>query len=72
MFTSFTQLEAEHDYAIVQSHISEARNLINRLHIVKNPYGELRPLRNWCLSDEEQFYYRNGYIQCIEVCDIEK
>lgn len=67
MFTSFTHLEGEYDYTTVKSHISETRYLINRLELIKNPYSEFRPLRNWYLNDKEQFYYRNGYIQCIEV-----
>lgn len=67
MFTSFTQLEAHDDYRILKKHISDLKQFKTRLKLIENPYHDLRPLRNWYPNDKEQFYYRNGYIQCIEV-----
>lgn len=68
VFTSFTQQEGEFDFAALQN---AAQKQLLKVHIerilkiAKNPYHDLRPLRQWYTSDKEEFYYRNGYIQAI-------
>lgn len=69
IFTSFTKLEANFDYGYLLSVAQQQQTfqiaLKRLLDITKNPYRDLRPLRNWQLSNEDEIYYRNGYIQAV-------
>ncbi|XP_023294636.1 uncharacterized protein LOC111677702 [Lucilia cuprina] len=68
VFTSFTEQESQFDFAALQS-AAQKQSLkvhIDRLFkVAKNPFHDLRPLRQWYTRDKEEFYYRNGYIQAI-------
>lgn len=68
VFTSFTEQESHFDYAALKN-VAQQQNLkvhIERiLKVTKNPFHDLRPLRQWYTRDKEEFYYRNGYIQAI-------
>ncbi|KAM7354458.1 uncharacterized protein ACRADG_006109 [Cochliomyia hominivorax] len=68
IFTSFTEQESKFDFGALQmaAHQQPLKVLIKPvLKVSKNPYHDLRPLRQWYTSDNEEFYYRNGYIQAI-------
>ncbi|XP_037826753.1 uncharacterized protein LOC119614701 [Lucilia sericata] len=68
VFTSFTEQESQFDFAALQN-AAQKQSLkvhIDRLFkVAKNPFHDLRPLRQWYTRDKEEFYYRNGYIQAI-------
>uniref|UniRef100_A0A1I8M2G1 Uncharacterized protein n=1 Tax=Musca domestica TaxID=7370 RepID=A0A1I8M2G1_MUSDO len=69
MFTSFTKQESQFDFAAFET-VAKSQQMkieIERLFKVsKNPFRDLRPLRQWYAGDEESIYYRNGYIQVIK------
>ncbi|XP_061387404.1 uncharacterized protein LOC133322423 [Musca vetustissima] len=70
MFTSFTRQESQFDYAILDSivKIQQMKIDLERVFkVAKNPYRDLRPLRQWYTGDEESIYYRNGYIQVVKM-----
>ncbi|XP_073821182.1 uncharacterized protein [Musca autumnalis] len=69
MFTSFTKQESQFDFAAFET---AAKSLQMKIEIErvfkvsKNPYRDLRPLRQWYFGDDESIYYRNGYLQVIK------
>lgn len=68
VFTSFTEQESQFDFAALQNAAIKQSlkvHISRLLKVAKNPYHDLRPLRQWYTWDQEQFYYRNGYIQAI-------
>ena len=68
VFTSFTEQESNFDYAAVRNAAQQQKlkvHIERILKVTKNPFHDLRPLRQWYTRDKEEFYYRNGYIQAI-------
>ncbi|KAL9929981.1 uncharacterized protein ACN427_014397 [Glossina fuscipes fuscipes] len=68
VFTSFTKLESEFDFAALRkaADIGTFKMHVERIFTVsKNPFHDLRPLRQFHSDDDEAFYFRNGYIQAI-------
>ncbi|XP_065356761.1 uncharacterized protein LOC135951107 [Calliphora vicina] len=68
VFTSFTEQESQFDFAALQNAAVKQRlkvHIDRIFKVSKNPYHDLRPLRQWYTRDKEEFYYRNGYIQAI-------
>lgn len=68
VFTSFTEQEAHFDYAALKNAAQEEELKVHIAHVLKvrkNPFHDIRPLRQWYTRDKEEFYYRNGYIQAV-------
>lgn len=68
VFTSFTEQESAFDLAAVHKAVKKQRlkvHIDGILKTTKNPFHDLRPLRQWYSTDQEEFYFRNGYIQAI-------
>ncbi|XP_011182083.2 uncharacterized protein LOC105212032 [Zeugodacus cucurbitae] len=66
IFTSLTRVEADLDFGAIKRIASMDRleTHITRLFDVKvNPYRDIRPLRNWQRENDDDIFYRNGYIQ---------
>ncbi|XP_036321753.1 uncharacterized protein LOC118735870 [Rhagoletis pomonella] len=68
LFTSLTRLEADFDYGAILR-VAQADRLETRIKrlfdVKKNPYRDLRPLRNWQNQNDDDIFYRNGYVQAV-------
>ncbi|XP_050321837.1 uncharacterized protein LOC126754031 [Bactrocera neohumeralis] len=66
IFTSLTRVEADLDFCAVKRVAlrNGIETRIERIFDVKvNPYRDIRPLRNWQRENDDDIFYRNGYVQ---------
>lgn len=67
-FTSYVRSEAEMDLLVFRSIVDEndleLKVIVDRQ---RNPYRDMRPLRNWDDDSGEPLFYNNGYVSIVLV-----